>query len=318
MSDKISVIIPVYNSSEYLRECVNSVLTQTYKNVEIVLVNDGSTDNSLEICNDFASKNKNVIVVDKENGGVCSARNAGLKVASGRYFTFLDADDLLHLSTLQILYSDLVENGANISSILLGQEFIMGEETPNVWRNEDALVNSLKDNPFTYSSCGKLYEKEFFEGVLFEEGRKIHEDSYFVFCCFLKKPTVVVRSSTLYYYRPNFNSASHAKFSEKYFDILYFANKKYEIICKDFPHLENYAKNLIVKANIAMLQTLLNVKGKYGCEIKNSIKTVKKNAKYFIPTYPGDKKRFLIIKLGLYRIFKAIYQIKYKNRVTKF
>lgn len=318
--ERISVIIPVYNAEKFLRECLDSVINQTYKNVEIVAVNDGSKDGSLEILNEYSKKYPNVKVVDRENGGVCSARNVGLDNASGDYIAFLDSDDYLLYNALQTLYGDLTNNNADISCSLLTSDLTQKlDGNVSVWEDEEPIVNCLLDNQFTYSSCGKLFKKEVLDGVRFEVGRKIHEDSYFVFCCFKKSPKVTTRNEFLYYYRENVNSASHAKFSEKYFDILYFASEKFNAVEKDFPHLISLAKNVLVKANISMLQVFLNVKGKkYKKDIKACIKVVKRNKKYFIPSYNGDKKRFSIIKNNQYGLYKILYQFKYKDRVTKF
>ena len=127
-----------------------------------------------------------------------------------------------------------------------------------------------------------------------------------------------MRNAYIYRYRANENSASHAAFSDKYFDILFFAEEKYKTIEEQYPHLLDKAKNMLVKANIAMLQCLLNTKRAcYKKDIKACIHTVKKNKRYFIPTYPGDKKRFKIVVHNFYGIYKLLYQIKYAKRISR-
>ena len=320
MEGKVSVIIPVYNAGKYLRACLDSVINQTHKNIQIVAVNDGSTDNSGEILDEYAENYKNIKVFHTENRGVCAARNMGLDNADGEWIAFLDADDYLALNAIEILYSDGIKYNADILSGLLkeGVEESVFCETAEtcVWTGLEGIEKALEDDRFTYSSCAKLYKREFIKDVRFVEGRKIHEDSYFVFCALLKKPMFVVKDAYIYNARTNENSASHAAFSEKFFDILYFAEEKWKAVEKDYPELLDKAKNMLVKANIAMLQCLLNTNDKkYDKDVKNCIQEVKQYKEYFIPNYPGDRKRFFIIVNNLYGIYKWLYQLKYSKRI---
>ena len=323
MGEKVSVIIPAYNAEKYLRECLDSVLKQTHKDVELVIINDGSKDETKNILDEYKSKYSHVQVIHTENGGVSRARNIGLDNATGEYIMFLDSDDLLVANAIEILLHDLKDNDADIAAGLMSSEVnnnaISCEGTEVVvWSDTGGLEKSLEDNPFTYSSCAKIFKKQVLGQVRFVEGRKIHEDSYFVFCALINQPTVVMRDVYIYKYRANENSASHAAFSEKYFDILYFANEKYKTIEEMYPHLLDKAKNMLVKSNIAMLQCLLNTNDKkYKKITRECIREVKKNKKYFIPSYSGDKKRFLIIVYHCYWIFKLLYRIKYAKRVKK-
>lgn len=323
MEEKVSIIIPAYNAEKYLAECIDSVLNQTYKNVELIIVNDGSQDGTRDILDKYASKHSNIQVIHTENGGVSRARNIGLNYASGAYIMFLDSDDLLVMNAIDILLYDLKNNNADIAAGLMSSDVTFetarceGIET-NLWLGTNGLAQSLEDNPFTYSSCAKLFKRQVLDAVRFLEGRKIHEDSYFVFCALLNQPTVVVRNIYVYKYRANEDSASHAAFSEKYFDILYFAEEKWKAIEEQYPQLLDKAKNMLVKSNIAMLQCFLNTKEKrYKKNIKECIRTVKKYKKYFIPTYPGDSKRFKIVTYNLYGVYKWLYQLKYAKRIKK-
>ena len=295
---------------------VGSVLSQTYKNIEIVIVNDGSIDNTQQLAENYKEKHENIVLISTENRGVSAARNIGIEKSTGEIICFLDADDHILPETLEILCGDLIENKADVACCRMG-------ETPSnnigescvVWGEDSTLVKTLEDNPFTYSSCGKLFTREILENIRFVEGRKIHEDSFFVFSCFAKSPRVTVRDDVMYVYTPNQGSASHAPFSEKFFDILYFAEQKKNIVDEKFPQFSDLAKNIYVKANIALLQNLLRApKGKYKNEIKCCIKTIKKYKKYFIPSYRGDRKRFFIIVNNLYYIFRVLYRIKNKIR----
>ena len=320
MEGMVSVIIPVYNAGKYLRECLDSVINQTHKAIQIIAVNDGSTDDSGKILDEYVENHKNIKVFHTENRGVCAARNMGLDNADGEWIMFVDADDYLALNAIEILYSDGIKYNADILSGLLKEgieENVFCENAQTcVWTGVDGIERALEDNCFTYSSCAKLYKKEFIKDVRFIEGRKIHEDSYFVFCTLLKRPTFVAKDVYIYHARANECSASHAAFDEKFFDILYFAEEKWKTIEKEYPQLLDKAKNARVKANIAMLQCLLNTRDKkYDKDVKNCIATVKRDKEYFIPSYPGDKKRFFIIVNNLYGIYKWFYQLKYGKRI---
>lgn len=323
MDKKVSVIIPAYNAEKYLKECLNSVLNQTYKNVELIVINDGSTDRTKDILEEYTSIHCNMRVIHTENGGVSAARNIGLEHATGEYIMFLDSDDLLVSNAIEILLSDLKDNDADIAGGLMNSDvndaaIYYNDTQTTVWRESEGLEKALEDSPFTYSSCAKIFKRRVLHQIRFVEGRKIHEDSYFVFCCLIEQPTIVMRDAYIYKYRANENSASHAAFSEKYFDILYFAKEKYKTIEERYPHLLDKAKNMLVKSNIAMLQCLLNTNDKkYKKITQECIREVKKNKKYFIPSYPGDKKRFLIIVYHCYGLFKQLYRIKYAKRVKK-
>lgn len=315
---KISVIVPVYEAEKYLNECIESILNQTFSDFELILVDDGSTDQSGEICETYKMQDARVKVLHKENGGVASARNMGIEISQGMYLTFVDSDDYLVSEALETLYNDIITYKADISCCLMCSDSEVGSESLQngvfeIWKNSAALIKSLEDNHFTYSSCAKLYRKDFLGEIRFEEGRKIHEDSYFVFCCFYKEPTVVVRNVGIYNYRKHSESASHADFSEKFFDILYFADEKRKRVLASYPEYSDCVNNMIVKANLAMLHCFCNVgHGQYKREINECIKTVKSLKKYFVPAIPGDRKWFRIVTNNLYHVFRIYYDLRYK------
>lgn len=113
----ITLVIPIYNIENYLGRCLDSVINQTYKDLEIILVNDGSTDNSLEICESYAKEDSRIKIINKNNGGLSSARNVGLDACKGDYVTFIDSDDWVSLDYIEILYKNIIDNNADISII---------------------------------------------------------------------------------------------------------------------------------------------------------------------------------------------------------
>ncbi len=314
----ISVIVPVYNAEQYLCECIESILNQTLTDIELILVDDGSPDNSGAICDEYAKKDIRVKVFHQENRGVSAARNLGIDNAQGKYITFVDSDDYIMPYALEVLFHDAVFYNADISCAHGKTKYSDAIEALEkskhvIWRDSDSVKKSLLDNGALYSSCRKLYKKEFLEDIRFEVGRKIHEDSFFVFCCCLKKPVFVLRNVYIYHYRNNPDSASHAPFSDKFLDILYFANRKQEMVNKYFPEFQAEANNMVIKANLSMLNIFCRTNDKkYKKDIKQCIKTVKKLKKYFVPVIPIDKKMFVIVTYNLYGLFRIYYNLKYK------
>lgn len=317
MVDKISVIIPAYNAEKFILECLESVESQTYKNTEVIVVDDGSVDGTYNVVSEYAKAHENVVLVHQENGGVCAARNKGLDLATGEYVTFVDADDYLVKTALECLHDIIIERNVDLVSGIVGPAngnacTEIQEKMIEEWDGEGAIIKSLEDNPHTYSSCGKLFSRKAIDGVSFVVGKRIHEDSYFNFCVLMKKPKVAILEKQVYVYRDNPNSASHAKFSEKFFDILYFAEEKKKAIESQRPELLGLADNVIVKANLSLLHCFCRTKDKkYNKAINSAIKAVRKNAKSFVPAIKTDKRFFNIVKWGLYRLYRKIYWIKY-------
>lgn len=313
----ISVIVPVYKAEKYLDECIQSVLNQTYSDIELILVDDGSPDKSGEICDRYAENDDRIKVYHQQNGGVCAARNTGLDAATGEYIFFMDADDYLpDNQTLEVLHSDAVNNDADMA---IGRVFSDSDGRKNeldnyveIWAGNQGLINALEDNPILYGCCSKLFKAELVKDERFVVGRKAHEDGYFVFLALIKLPKISVRNRCTYVYRYNPDSASHAVFSDKYFDVLYFEELGRKKVVEIFPELEEKTYNKLVKAHLTMLHLFCTTKDKkYNNDIKKSVCMVRKFGKYFIPVLPGEKKFYLIVKCGGYPLFRLLYLIKY-------
>jgi hypothetical protein len=183
--------------------------------------------------------------------------------------------------------------------------------THAIWTEKQALEQALLDHPATYTVWGKLYRKELISDIRFVEGKKVHEDSFFVFECLLKQPKVVVVEDIVIRYRLSENSASRSAFSEKVFDILYFSERKKAIIEKQYPQFKTLAENMIVKANMALLWNLLKTNDpKYRAAQKTAIKNVLDRKAYYKSAIKSDKKLFSILTHRLYAIYKALYILK--------
>ena len=216
---KITIIIPVYNVENYLDECIQSVLKQTHKNFEIILVDDGSTDKSGCICDAYKEKDDRIQVIHKQNGGVSEARNTGMALAKGEYIAFLDSDDLVHPKMYEFLLQAMIDYDADLVSCGY-KTFCDEEELSNNFTDmhrytfskledrQDYLSNFLDGN-FVHYVWKSLYKKEFLTGLRFEVGKRL-EDIMFNAKLSQKLSKRVVIADKLYFYRIRSGSIMHS------------------------------------------------------------------------------------------------------------
>lgn len=306
---KISVIIPAYNAETYLEPCVRSVLQQTYQNLEILLIDDGSTDKTWEVCRALAAADSRVRPIRKENGGVSSARNAGIAAASGEMLTFVDGDDELREHALEALLEAQQGTGADIVAAWydMGASIPYPEAGDVVWKGTQALQKSLEDHPLTYSVWAKLYTREIIGDTRFQEGIRVNEDSLFVFRLLCKQPCFAGINRVVYFYRPNAASASRAAFSEKYFDITKVADVKQQLILQQYPQLEAAARNMKLKAELSLLNNLSSCPGStYRAQEKALLHNLRAGKTYYISATGKDDLLFFLMTHHLYYPFKAL------------
>ena len=208
MSELVTVIIPIYNVENYLHRCVDSILNQTYKNLEIILVDDGSPDNCGKISDDYALLDQRVKVIHKENGGLSDARNVGVDIAKGSYITFIDSDDWVHEDYIQKLYDLLIETNSDISMcdhIRLSSQDIhleTGIEEIHEFTNYEALTK-LTGKLYVQMvvAWGKLYKSHLFKSIRFPVGR-LHEDEFTTYkLIYIAKKIVYTTTPLLYYWQ---------------------------------------------------------------------------------------------------------------------
>ena len=214
MTEKITVIVPVYNVENYLDKCLDSLINQTYKNLEIIVINDGSTDNSGIICQEYAQKDSRIIYIEKENGGLSDARNAGLDRMTGSYVTFVDSDDWIEQDYVEVLYNKLTEYQADVS---VGNYYSYNEDEGMYYFhiNGDSYYEKVFDNVSIFenlyesqemksfaliSAWGKLYKASLFDYIRFDKG-KLGEDGYMNQKLYLLVQKVVYINQGLYAYR---------------------------------------------------------------------------------------------------------------------
>lgn len=209
--NRISIIVPVYNTSKYLEKCLNSLINQTYKEIEIIVVNDGSIDNSLEIANEIAKKDSRIKIYSKENGGLSSARNYGIEKSTGKYIGFVDSDDYVRKDMFEILMDMIESNNAQMSicgwylvenNNIRECNFKSGRKVLNNEQATDILLNHVSFDNF---ACNKLFEKRLFEEIKFPEG-KLLEDLLTIYKLINISERIVIDSVPLYYYVLHQNS----------------------------------------------------------------------------------------------------------------
>ena len=273
--DLISVIIPVYNVEQYLEKCLNSVINQTYKNLEIILVDDGSTDSSDQICDEYAKEDSRIMVTHKKNEGVAATRNLGISKSNGEYITFVDSDDFVDKDYINMLYKEIKNNNCDISTcqnvkfkknieILEKKQ----EYTVEIFDSKTALINMLYQRKIDSSLWGKLYKSSVLKSEIIKN-IKTFED-YDCFCSiFSKNYKICCISSQLYYYYIRENSLIHDQNT---------CNENYLIDILE----ENYNKTSDIEIKKAILSRLLDVNFSILCNKDKNSEQYVKSKKYII------------------------------------
>ena len=227
MNELITVVVPIYKVEKYLRRCVDSILLQTYKNLEIILVDDGSPDSCPVICDEYADMDKRVSVIHKSNGGLSDARNAGIELAHGKYIAFVDSDDYIDERMYEILYKNLTDNNADISVCEFIKTYDEAKIDDSIIKESVEVFNKLQvmDNLYddlylqTVVAWNKLYKKDIFKSIRYPFG-KINEDEYVIHQILNSANNVVYTNLPLYYYVQRTDSIMGEKYSLKRLDVL--------------------------------------------------------------------------------------------------
>ena len=217
----ISIIVPIYNVERYLKECIDSILKQSYKNLEIILVDDGSKDRSGEICDEYAQRYSYISALHKKNGGPSSARNFGIDRANGTVFAFIDSDDYIATNFVEKLYSEMVQYKAQMSCCNHIKIYEDGREIEGNPKYSKLTVLHDADLPYgiydDFSASNKLYRRELFDNIRYPEG-KLYEDARTTYRVAEKCTTVTYDPTPLYYYRQRSASIMGTFSPERYLD----------------------------------------------------------------------------------------------------
>lgn len=260
----VSIIVPVYNVEKYLKECIESIINQSFSNLEIILVDDGSTDESGNICDDFLNKDKRIKVFHKTNGGLSDARNYGINNSSGKYITFVDSDDLISPIFIDVLYNAIKQYDTHLS-ICGFQRFkdndnlYITNKSSNIKcffdNNGNILENILyqkKQNIYSIASCGKMYHRDIFKTIRFPIN-KLNEDMAIIMEVIRLNKKISVVEENLYFYRINPSSITMQKFTPKRMDVINVSEKILLDTKEYFPHLIDAAEVLLFSRSFEML-----------------------------------------------------------------
>lgn len=254
--DKVSVILPVYNGEKYIKKCIDSVLNQTYKNIELVCINDGSTDNTLKIIKSI--KDKRLVIIDKKNTGVSDSRNIGLSKSTGKYISFIDSDDTYDKSFIEKMYNYLIDNnvdivrcnykvinedGNKIEEGFINEQLLGKLETDNIRKK---LIPNLLDGSIPGFSWCLFIKKEIIKNILFPIDIPMMEDVVFALEVFLKINSIYISNEKLYNVTFNLSSATNNK-------------KNYERNIISTINVNNYIKNILINNHLDSVENISNL-----------------------------------------------------------
>lgn len=275
---KISVIVPVYKVEPYLRQCLDSIVGQTYKNLEIILVDDGSPDRCGAICDEYAAGDERIKVIHKENGGLSSARNAALEIATGDYIGFVDSDDWVEPEMFKTLLHGLETTEADIAVCGRYEEY--GDrrvtfEWPEVraMGREEALGELLKNEKLQNLVWDKLYRRELFEGIRFPEG-KTFEDMAVMHKLFLRSEKVACLPGAMYHYRQRVGSIVGDISLKNRLNHYEMCRTRYEELKEDWPQYADLMAGQCVVSAVGLWTAYLSDSRKERRKYRGEMKTI--------------------------------------------
>lgn len=313
----ISIIVPIYNVEPYLRKCIDSIINQTYKNLEIILVDDGSPDNCGSICDEYAKTDSRIKVIHKVNGGLSDARNAGLRIATGEWITFVDSDDWLENNALEQMLNLANSNHADL--IIGSTQKINDADNSIVWVDssdtECQIMNSTQAMcDFFLNGCAswaRLYKANIHKDVLFPVG-EINEDEAIVLTI-LEKCTKIIRTPTIVYnYRYRAQSITTSSFSIKKLDWCKHCKQNSDYITNKYPDLIPLARKRYISSLMWALNNMTYDTKKFKIPIKK-IRHELKNNFCFLNNFSFKEKSRALLLVYFYYIYAFFAKILKKH-----
>lgn len=275
----VSVIVPVYKVERYIYQCVNSILHQTYRNIEIILVDDGSPDDCGKICDIIGGTDKRIRVIHKENGGLSDARNAGIEVAHGEYITFVDSDDLIESQMIEKLLEVAEKYNADIAECkytrcsdtgVLERSKVQKKRIKVVRSNTELMRTYLNDTGLSTTAWGKLYKRHLFSKIRYPKG-KLHEDVFTTYQLIGLSSIGIVIPYVGYIYRINSEGIMHSSFSNRNLHAIEGKLQQAKYIERKYPILKDLAyKEIIYSCNCCLRK--MAIADYYDKKVANKIK----------------------------------------------
>lgn len=317
MKPLISVIVPIYGVESYLQQCVDSIINQTYTNLEIVLVDDGSPDNCGKICDEYATKDNRIKVIHKQNGGLSDARNAGLSKITGEYLLFVDSDDWMEYNGIEILYELACEHSADL--VIGGVEKIDDETENIIW------TTATEEPPFYQyytkqeamkdiflngcASWARLYKRNIHADIIFPIG-EVNEDEAIVLNILERCQTIVKTNRVVYKYRYRKQSITSTKWHRKKLDWCKHCENNLAYVSNNYPSLVQYAQQRYRSS----LVWALNNMAMCPCEFKDLIPIYKKK---LISVLKEKEGHIGMVKREKFRAVLLIYCYKWYSKVVR-
>ena len=319
--DLISVIVPMYNVEKYLKQCLDSILQQTYSNLEIILIDDGSTDGCYKIAEEYAKKDKRIKVLHQKNQGISIARNNGIEIASGKYIAFVDSDDYLEKDMYETLYNICKKYNADMAVVGINKvhdkegriEKLESDNYEKIMSKQDAYKIMINDDlGFRVETWNKLYKKELFNDIRYPQN-KLYEDVGTTYLLVDKAKKIVYNSSAKYNYRIREKSITKNKsFTLKEMDRVEFAKKMTDFVKEKYPNVKNEMEIYMLINYIATLNKMILDKKNEKDFIDEVVKTFRKDIFIIIKSKLKIKKKIQFIALAVSpRVYGKIL-LKYK------
>lgn len=329
MNPKVSIIVPIYNSEKYMNKCIESILNQTLTEIEIILVNDGSTDNSGKIIDNYAKKDKRIKVIHQENSGPSVARNKGINIAKGKYIGFVDSDDYIESTMYEELYKNANNRNTEVAMCSYNEKHLYNEaeyvikanlDSGSIYEKEDIKNNiistfSKNDNYGFYSLWNKIYLREWLlkSNLELDVNRDHGEDWWFNINVFSKLRSFVYIDKALYNYVHSNNNSLMVKYRENQFDLFLDGRLKMkEIMPKEYMDYDEFNKRFVYEFSAYIIRTFKEVEDskKRNLLIKNVLNNeeVKESCK----NLSGLPIHFKVASYLIKNNFKSLAFITYK------
>lgn len=316
--EKLSIIVPIYKVEKYLYKCIDSIIHQTYSNLEIILVDDGSPDHCGEICDQYAKKDSRIQVIHKENGGLSDARNAGIKVATGEFITFVDSDDSIALDMYETLmnlctkyYADIA--ACNMAYVFEKNQKIISDDTYELKELTPTQAYSIMIDYYGKLRMGvwnKIYHRSLFQGIFFPKGQ-LYEDLAIMYKIIFRANKVMYLSEAKYYYLQRNDAITSQGYSEREYDRYQFMNEMVNFIHKNAPEIYS---NAISYKHINGYLSIVNRMIWGNVYDKNFIKKIQADIReeknILLKGSLPQKRKFQILLLAYsFNLYKWIYKI---------
>nr|MBP3258865.1 glycosyltransferase family 2 protein [Bacilli bacterium] len=277
----ISIVVPIYNVEKYLAKCIETIINQTYRNIELILVDDESPDNCGKICDEYKKKDPRITVIHKKNGGLSDARNKGIEKATGKYITFIDSDDYITLDYIETLFNSLSKNNADMA---IGGHYIKYEkggettkyDTKEYVGNSELILDKLLYDELDVSAWAKLYKKELFNKIKFPVGR-LYEDSATTYKLVDESKVIAVNTKPIYYYIIKPNSITNCSFNKKKLDLITSTEEMVNYISYKYPQLLSGCNRRMMYAYLSTYTQLNKDNKRYKDIEKRLVSYIKKH-----------------------------------------